>query len=88
MYDTVYGCQDRAEDASLGVYSTSLLFGKRVKSICAAFGVAFIAFLVLSGAANGQGPAYMLVAVGGAAVVMAWSLTVVNVDDGKSCWGM
>lgn len=87
VYDTVYGCQDRSEDASLGVYSTSLLFGKYVKSICAAFGAAFIALLLASGIANAQGPAFMLAAVGGAAVVMAWSLAVVDVDNGKSCWG-
>ena len=88
MCNIVYGCQDHAKDASLGINSNSLLFGKRVKSTCAAFGVAFIAFLILSGAANVQGCAYTLLDVENAAIIMAWNLTVVKVDDGKSCWGM
>ena len=87
VYDTVYGCQDRSEDASLGVYSTSLLFGKYVKPICAVFGAAFIALLLASGVANSQGPSFMLAAVGGAAIVMTWSLMVVDIDNVKSCWG-
>ena len=65
VYDMVYGCQDQSEDASLGIYSTSLLFGKYVKPICTVFGAAFIPLLLASGIVNSQGPSFMLAAVGG-----------------------
>ena len=87
VYNTVYGCQDRFKGASLGVYSTSLLFGKYIKPICTDFGAALIPLLLASGVVNSQGPSFMLAAVGGAAVVMTWSLMVVYIDNVKSCWG-
>ncbi|KAH8079058.1 UbiA prenyltransferase [Cristinia sonorae] len=86
MYDTVYGCQDRKDDVEVGIYSTSLLFGKWVWEITAALDVAIVVCLALAGMSNGHGLPYFVVSVGGAAVQMMYQLNVLDVDSPESCW--
>lgn len=53
-YDTIYACQDMEDDAMIGVKSTALRFGKRIKTaviICYGVfvGLTFLAFTTIGG---------------------------------------
>ena len=74
FYDTIYACQDREDDKRVGIKSTAVLFGTRVRPILTAFAAAFAACLVLSGAMLGLGPAYSLLACGGTLAHLGWQL--------------
>ncbi|TCD67181.1 hypothetical protein EIP91_000407 [Steccherinum ochraceum] len=86
MYDTVYGCQDRKDDLQVGIWSTSLFFGKRVWEAAAAFDVAFVVFLYFAGVANHHGLPYFILSVGGAALQLMYQLSILDVDSTESCW--
>lgn len=86
VYDTIYGCQDIKDDVKAGVKSTALLFGRNIRPILSLFAAAFIALLFYSGILNGQGPAYYLLTVLGAAINLAWQLSTVDFDDPADCW--
>ena len=83
----MYGCQDRKDDLQVGIWSTSLFFGKYVWEAAAAFDVAFLVFLYLAGVANNQGLGYYLISVGGATLQLVYQLSILNVDSTESCWG-
>lgn len=85
VLDTIYGCQDRKDDALAGVKSTALFFGEHVKAALAIFGAIFILMLALVGIANKHGPSYFLVSVGGSAAHIIWQLTTLDIDSPKSC---
>jgi 4-hydroxybenzoate polyprenyltransferase len=45
-YDTIYACQDRADDARIGVKSTALLFGGKVRqSVGVLYGLSIVCLL-------------------------------------------
>ncbi|KZT07212.1 UbiA prenyltransferase [Laetiporus sulphureus 93-53] len=71
-FDTVYACQDRQEDAQVGVRSCALLFGNYVRPILALFSTAFIASLAYAAYLNRQGPLYYIIAVLGSALHLVW----------------
>ncbi|KAJ3555086.1 hypothetical protein NM688_g2770 [Phlebia brevispora] len=83
-FDTIYACQDRIGDAKIGLKSTALLFGSRVKPILSAFAGAYIAFIVLAGVLNGNG-AWFFASCGGAAVHLLWQQYNWNPDDPEDC---
>ncbi|OBZ76828.1 4-hydroxybenzoate polyprenyltransferase, mitochondrial [Grifola frondosa] len=85
-YDTIYACQDRRDDVKAGVKSTAVLFGDAVRPILACFATAFVFCLAYAGMLNGNGMAYFVITVAGAAVHFAWQLTSVNFDIGADCW--
>ncbi|KAH7917710.1 hypothetical protein BV22DRAFT_991490, partial [Leucogyrophana mollusca] len=49
VFDTIYACQDRKEDAKLGVGSTAVLFGNQLRPILAIFATVFVASLAYAG---------------------------------------
>lgn len=66
-YDTIYAGQDMADDALIGVKSTALRFGEKVKIWIGAF-YTFCSILILwSGFLSGAGPVFYLLALAGAA---------------------
>ena len=65
----------------MGIKSTAVLFGARVRPILASFASAFILALAVSGFALRLGPAYALLACGGAAAHLGWQLIVWNDKD-------
>ncbi|KAJ3559933.1 hypothetical protein NM688_g44 [Phlebia brevispora] len=84
-YDSIYACQDRADDAKAGVKSTALLFGAHIKSILRAFALAFIGLLILAGVLNGNGAWFFVVSCGGAGCHLLWQQRNWNVDDPADC---
>lgn len=44
--------------------------------------------LATSGYLNGQGPAFYLISVGGAAAHLAWQLRTVDYESRESCWNV
>ncbi|KAF8509862.1 UbiA prenyltransferase family [Hysterangium stoloniferum] len=86
FYDTIYACQDKADDVKAGVKSTAILFGTWIKSILALFSLIFVASMAVSGYLNGNGAPYFLITVGGASLHFVWQLTTLNVDDPNDCW--
>ncbi|KAI0314512.1 UbiA prenyltransferase family-domain-containing protein [Amylostereum chailletii] len=88
VYDTEYGCQDRADDVRAGVKSTALLFGAHVRGVLVGFALVFLACLVGAGLLNAHGPAYFAIACGGAAVHFAWQFATWDVDAPADCGAM
>ena len=85
VYDTIYGCQDREDDAKVGVGSTALLFGNRVGPILVGFAAVFVLCLVVAGMFNGQTAVYYTVSCGGATAHLTWQLVTWDVNDVGSC---
>ena len=90
-YDTVYALQDRTDDALIGVKSTALLFGDRVRSWLWGFIAATVALMgmavILVQAPRGNVMAMLLALVGVWAFGwhMAWQMRGLHVDDPASC---
>jgi 4-hydroxybenzoate polyprenyltransferase len=55
-FPRVYYAQDKTDDAKIGMRSTALLFGERVRPILAGFGALTIGALCAAGAGGGCGP--------------------------------
>jgi 4-hydroxybenzoate polyprenyltransferase len=55
VYDTIYGCQDRKDDMTAGVKSTSILFGDSIRQILIGFAAVFLACMAYAGFLNHQG---------------------------------
>ncbi|MCP4381117.1 MAG: 4-hydroxybenzoate octaprenyltransferase [Hyphomicrobiales bacterium] len=83
-YDTIYGHQDREDDALVGVRSTARLFGTRTKAYLVAFyGLATVLFAVSFTAAGAGIVAYFGLALG--ALHLAWQVATLRVDDPERC---
>jgi len=85
FYDSIYACQDMADDAKLGVKSTALLFGHWIRPILFLFGSLFAALLTVSGILNGQGPIFFILSVGGASLHLTWQLVTLKISDPGDC---
>ncbi|KAI0090696.1 UbiA prenyltransferase family-domain-containing protein [Irpex rosettiformis] len=85
VYDTEYACQDREDDAKVGVGSTALLFGGHVRLILGGFAIVFVSSLIVVGILNGQTTVYYVVSCGGAAVHLTWQLLTWEVDNVNDC---
>ena len=86
IYDTIYACQDRADDIAAGVKSTALLFGKYVRPILSIFATVSVAAFASAGWLNGQGVPFYVVSVGGMAIHYVWQLGTLKDDIGEDCW--
>lgn len=73
-YDTAYAMVDRDDDVRVGVKSTAILFGERVRWAIGAFHVATLALLALAGALADRTAIYYagLVAAAGFALYHQW----------------
>ncbi|KAF9461423.1 UbiA prenyltransferase family [Collybia nuda] len=85
VYDTIYGCQDKENDIKVGVKSTSILFGDRVREILAVFALVFMACMIYAGLRNGHGSYFFLVSCGGAALHLAWQILTWRIHDRDDC---
>ncbi|KAH9848347.1 UbiA prenyltransferase [Lenzites betulinus] len=83
VYDTIYACQDREDDARLGLKSTALLFGDQVKPILAVLSAVFVLALAYTGRELGQNIGFAIVSCGSAVVHSVWQLWAWDVDNGK-----
>lgn len=81
-YDTIYALQDREDDALIGIRSSALALGGRVK---AGVGVFYVLALLLWGAAIWQVRPQMmaLLALLPAALHLLWQVTTLRVGDGS-----
>lgn len=86
QYDTIYACQDRKDDAKMGVHSTALLFGDYVLPFLQLNAVGFVALLYYAGKINQQGMAYYTISVGGTALWLLWQFLTLELDVPASCW--
>jgi len=57
-YDTIYACQDKEDDALLGVGSSALFFGERARTAVAALYAGAVALYVAAGVLAEPGPAW------------------------------
>ncbi|KAF8183681.1 4-hydroxybenzoate polyprenyl transferase [Pholiota molesta] len=84
--DTIYGCQDKKDDANAGIKSTALLFGSYVRPILAIFAAAFVAGIAGAGYLNHQERPYYIFSVGGGALHLMWQLVTLDDNDPDDCW--
>ena len=79
-YDTVYACQDREDDASVGIGSSALTLGRHVRSGVAAFYAAAIALWALAFWLLRPDP-LVLLALAPAALHLGWQGLSLDPDD-------
>ncbi len=82
-YDTIYACQDKEDDALIGVKSTALRFGARTREWIAGFYAAATLLLAIALLSAGMGWATLLLA--GFAAHLVWQVRTLNPDDGALC---
>lgn len=84
VYDTIYAHQDKEDDIKVGVKSTALRFGDSTKQWTAAFGIACISSLALSGFNADLGwPFYAFLTA--ASGQLAWQIWTVNLACRADC---
>ncbi len=90
FYDTIYACQDKEDDALIGVKSTARLFGESTGKRLALFliGASLLALLAAVLATSGVGPATLGLAVLGVWAFtwrLHWQLRRLDIHDGGLC---
>lgn len=83
-YDTIYACQDRDDDARVGVKSLALRLGGHVRVGVALFMAAALALLLLAGALRGLGSGFFVL-MGAAALHGLWQVVGWTPDDPADC---
>ncbi len=79
-YDTIYACQDREDDALIGVRSSALRMGARVRvGVSGFYALALVFWAAAIWWTNSQWVA--LAALVPVAVHLAWQVTTLNTDD-------
>lgn len=86
LSDTIYACQDIKDDVKVGVCSTAILFGNRIRRVLTACAVTFVGMLALAGYINQQGLPYFVISVGGTGFHLVWQFFTVDLDAPESCW--
>ena len=84
VYDTIYAHQDARDDATAGVKSTALWFGRHSRLWLLGFALALLALLELAGDIMNLGPVfqYALIPV---AAHLAWLVLLWKIDDPRDC---
>lgn len=83
-YDTVYACQDKEDDAIVGVRSTARLFGRHARPAVAAFYLAALLMFALALALAGVGLAAWI-GLGFFALKLYLQVGSFDPDDGDGC---
>lgn len=83
-YDTIYACQDKEDDAVVGVRSTALLFGDRAREAVGLFYAGAAVLIGMALAINGAGPLSYL-GLAGFAVHLASQAMRLDHRDGALC---
>jgi 4-hydroxybenzoate polyprenyltransferase len=83
-YDTIYACQDKEDDAIVGVRSTALLFGERARPLVGAFYAGGVVLIALALALNDASPLSFL-GLAGFAAHLAWQVARFDHRDGTLC---
>ena len=83
-YDTIYGHQDKRDDAIIGIKSTSRLFGANTKAWLVLFYAATVALLLAAGWAAGAGVLSYL-GLAAFAAHLAWQIWTLDIDDASRC---
>jgi len=83
-YDTIYACQDKEDDAIVGVRSTALLFGPHARGAVAAFYAMAIALMALSFAAIDEG-LFAFIGLAAFGAHLAGQVIRLDPDDGSRC---
>lgn len=85
VYDTIYGYQDRKDDAKLGLKSTSLHLGDNPQVALTGIASGMIGGLALSGYSTGLTlPFY--VGVGAVGGHLMWQIWTADLNDSKNLW--
>jgi 4-hydroxybenzoate polyprenyltransferase len=79
-YDTIYACQDREDDALIGVRSSALRMGAHVRGGVAGFYLGALAFWAAAFWALRPQP-LAVIALAPAALQLGWQVFTLNVDD-------
>ncbi|MCF3640653.1 4-hydroxybenzoate octaprenyltransferase [Rhizobium sp. TRM95111] len=83
-YDTIYAHQDKEDDALIGVRSTARLFGDTTRTwLIGLYGLTVL-LLMLAYILAGVG-AFAYAGLGLAAVLLAWQIVTLDIDDGEQC---
>jgi 4-hydroxybenzoate polyprenyltransferase len=85
IYDTQYAMVDRADDLTIGIKSTAILFGERDRLIIGLLQALMIGLLVAAGVLAARGPAfYVGVAIG--AELFAYQQWLIREREPKRCF--
>ena len=83
-YDTIYACQDREDDALVGVRSTARLFGRHARAGVALLYVGAVALMALS-LALADAALFAFLGLGAFMVHLAWQVVLLDVDNAGRC---
>ncbi|XSG80985.1 MAG: 4-hydroxybenzoate octaprenyltransferase [Methyloligella sp. ZOD6] len=83
-FDTIYGHQDREDDALIGLKSTSLKFGRNTRTWLFGFYAFAWSAILLAGLVAGAEIVFLLVMVG-AGGHLFWQVATLDIDDGANC---
>ncbi|KAK3986095.1 para-hydroxybenzoate-polyprenyltransferase [Cladorrhinum sp. PSN332] len=86
IFDTIYAHQDYLDDLKAGVKGLAVRLGRKgTKPACYVAGAVQIFCLVKAGQLAGFGEAYYAISCGVTALVLAWMIAVVDLENGDSC---
>ncbi|KAI1112710.1 UbiA prenyltransferase family [Nemania sp. NC0429] len=86
IFDTIYAHQDYVDDLKAGVKGLAVRLGRKgTKPALYVMTVVQVCCLVRAGRLAGFGMPYYSISCGGAAVLLAWMIWVVKLEDGSSC---
>lgn len=83
-YDTIYACQDRDDDSRIGIGSTALVFGEKIRGNVTACYVLAGVFLFLAGIVDGRSWLFYAGAACSTAHLL-WQIRTLDPDSGSSC---
>ncbi len=83
-FDTIYGHQDKEDDAMIGLRSTALLFGSNSKPWLWMFYGTMLALLAVGGAWGQMGIGFWVVLIG-VAGHLGWQVATLDLDDPDDC---
>ncbi|ODA67224.1 4-hydroxybenzoate octaprenyltransferase [Methyloligella halotolerans] len=83
-FDTIYGHQDREDDALIGLKSTSLRFGRSTRTWLTGLYTAAWTLITLAGLAGGAEIVFLLGMVAAGAHLF-WQVATLDIDNGDNC---
>ena len=86
IYDTIYAHQDLEDDIKAGIKSLAVYFKGQTKPALSVLLFGMTSSLVASGWYGGLGPAYYIIAAGGATTSLGLMIANVDLKDSASCW--